>query len=347
MKVYAIHTSETEQRTLPADLQRLISGETLLVARLVHFNNTGRHTPSVSYENSREAWISVFSETGASQALIDMLTTSLELWRSLVQGYEATFARFARANLQVGDRFILHGDQHFLRSPFLYRQALNLGEEVSIILERAIFGQWVLTAASSHSNHTEIVEALVTYRPQIHAIISEPRLWRADGKINEKKAVKLLSDNVSASLDRITGTELETLALYWKGTADTAVARTPGASQKGKAFEDEVERLFLACGFVVETTASSGDYGVDLVLSNAGLRIAVQVKNLAAPVGVGAVQEVSAGALHYRCAHTLVVANNGFTDAARVLASSTGTRLQTLHSLREHLKFEMVRLLAQ
>jgi len=83
-----------------------------------------------------------------------------------------------------------------------------------------------------------------------------------------------------------------------KRTAGTAVAEVPGAGQKGKAFEDEVERLFLACGFAVETTASSSDYGVELILSKAGTRIAVQVKNLAASIGVGAVQELSAGALH-------------------------------------------------
>lgn len=194
MTTYVIYTSETRQRMLPEDLRHLISDEAVLLAHLTHYINSGEHTPRVSFEVQSEAWFSVYSETGASQELIDMMTTTLELWPSLVTGYEATFKRLAQANLQVGDRIIVHGEN---RSPHYSRLRLNavdLDEKISIILEQAFFSHDVIGHffwSGRHARHSQIVEALAQYRPQIHAIISEPRLWRADGKISESTVRRL------------------------------------------------------------------------------------------------------------------------------------------------------------
>jgi len=72
---------------------------------------------------------------------------------------------------------------------------------------------------------------------------------------------------------------------------------------------------------------STGDYGVDLIAKKDGLRIAVQCKRLAKAVGVAAVQQVVAGALHHGCNRTVVVTNQTFTKAARQLASTHQCRL--------------------
>ena len=55
--------------------------------------------------------------------------------------------------------------------------------------------------------------------------------------------------------------------------------------------------------------------------------MAVQCKRQAKAVGVAAVQQVVSGALHHRCNQSVVVTNQGFTKAARQLATTHRCRL--------------------
>jgi restriction system protein len=95
----------------------------------------------------------------------------------------------------------------------------------------------------------------------------------------------------------------------------------------GVQFEQFVAAQLRTRGWTVSHTASTGDYGVDLIAAKDGTRMAVQCKRLAKAVGVAAVQQVVSGAAHHRCHRTVVVTNRGFTKAARQLASTHRCRL--------------------
>ncbi len=95
----------------------------------------------------------------------------------------------------------------------------------------------------------------------------------------------------------------------------------------GTEFEEFVAAQLRIAGYAVTPTASTGDYGVDLIARKGGARMAVQCKRLAKAVGVAAVQQVVSGALHHGCNRTVVVTNQTFTKAARQLAGTHHCRL--------------------
>lgn len=95
----------------------------------------------------------------------------------------------------------------------------------------------------------------------------------------------------------------------------------------GVQFEEFVAAQLRVRGWSVEHTASTGDYGVDLVAQKDGTRMAVQCKRQAKTVGVAAVQQVVSGAAHHRCRRAVVVTNQAFTKAAKQLAATHGCRL--------------------
>jgi restriction system protein len=95
----------------------------------------------------------------------------------------------------------------------------------------------------------------------------------------------------------------------------------------GIEFEEFVAAQLRIAGYSVAPTASTGDYGVDLIARKDGVRMAVQCKRLMKAVGVAAVQQVVAGALQHGCNRTVVVTNQTFTKAARQLASTHQCRL--------------------
>lgn len=92
-------------------------------------------------------------------------------------------------------------------------------------------------------------------------------------------------------------------------------------------FERHCAQLFRSCGWHVVETPASGDHGVDLIVSRNGDSIAVQCKLYSQPVGNSAVQEVVAGRVHYGANAAVVVAANGYTSGAEVLARSNAVRL--------------------
>ena len=88
------------------------------------------------------------------------------------------------------------------------------------------------------------------------------------------------------------------------------------------------ERLARA-GWRAHRTPPSGDQGADIVAERDGLRLVVQCKRLAKPVGNAAVQEAAAALRYWSGDQAVVVSNAGFTPAARRLAAAT--RVLLLH----------------
>lgn len=95
-------------------------------------------------------------------------------------------------------------------------------------------------------------------------------------------------------------------------------------SNDGLAFEKRIGAQLTAAGYDVSFTPATGDQGVDLVAERGAQRLVVQCKDYGGPVGNHAVQQVYAGAAYYGASRAAVLAPNGFTTAARQLASSLG-----------------------
>jgi restriction system protein len=95
----------------------------------------------------------------------------------------------------------------------------------------------------------------------------------------------------------------------------------------GVEFEEFVAAQLRTVGWGVTHTATTGDYGVDLVAEKDGTRMAVQCKRQARAVGVAAVQQVVSGARQHGCNRAVVVTNQAFTKAARQLAATHRCRL--------------------
>lgn len=89
----------------------------------------------------------------------------------------------------------------------------------------------------------------------------------------------------------------------------------------GEEFELFTAAVLKGCGFIIEElTNTTGDYGADIIVSFAQIRIAVQCKRYSHPVGVKAVQEVISAMKHYDCEEAIVITNNYFTNQAEILA---------------------------
>lgn len=105
----------------------------------------------------------------------------------------------------------------------------------------------------------------------------------------------------------------------------------------GWEFEKWLVHFFTERGFGVRRTPYRGDFGADLLLTWNGMRIAVQAKRSARPVGVAAVQQVVAAKAYYDCEAAMVVTNNFFTDQAHILARANGVKLRHREDLAKGL----------
>lgn len=101
----------------------------------------------------------------------------------------------------------------------------------------------------------------------------------------------------------------------------------------GEEFELLIGSVFKKRGYFVEYTQTSGDQGVDLILTSGQERIAVQCKRYSHNVGNNAIQEVFAG-MHFRkCNKAIVITNSFFTPSAIKLAHKLNVELINRNTL--------------
>jgi len=112
---------------------------------------------------------------------------------------------------------------------------------------------------------------------------------------------------------------------YQAGLRQLQIADVDNMS--GVEFEKYVADLFRRQGYMFETTALSGDLGVDLIIIKDGVRTAVQTKRYSKPVNQAAIREAVAGMKHYKCTQAMVVTNNRFTRLAVQLARDNNCEL--------------------
>jgi restriction system protein len=98
-------------------------------------------------------------------------------------------------------------------------------------------------------------------------------------------------------------------------------------SMDGKKFEEFCAERFRKLGYTTDTTPSTGDYGIDLLLKRKGITVAVQTKRYNGTVGVKAVQQAASGKAMYGADTVMVVTNSTYTKAAETLAEANGVVL--------------------
>lgn len=106
-------------------------------------------------------------------------------------------------------------------------------------------------------------------------------------------------------------------------------------SYRDVEFEQFLEEVLNVQGYTVETTAITGDQGVDLVVAKGGDRVAIQVKRYYSSVSNAAIQQAYAGMAHYKCQACAVITNSRFTSSAFELAKSTNCLLIDEDSFRD------------
>ncbi len=74
-------------------------------------------------------------------------------------------------------------------------------------------------------------------------------------------------------------------------------------------------------------TPNSSDYGVDILTIKDQERIGIQCKRYSGKVGVGAIQEITAGIQYYECNKGIVITNSKFTKNAIELAEANNIEL--------------------
>jgi restriction system protein len=124
----------------------------------------------------------------------------------------------------------------------------------------------------------------------------------------------------------LTRTLSDQLAGYERVAAGDLSDRS-GDSMSGADFEAFCAGILSKSGWTTRLTKGSGDQGVDIVAERGGMRLVVQCKRYAGPVGNGAVQEIIAGRAFEKADMAAVVTTSSFTTAAQALAASADVRL--------------------
>lgn len=102
----------------------------------------------------------------------------------------------------------------------------------------------------------------------------------------------------------------------------------------GQEFEWFVAKVLAKIGFQnVQVTKASGDYGVDIIAYDNGVKCAFQCKRYTGTLGLQPIQEVSAGARYYGASIAYVITNSYFSENARNLADRIGVKLWDRNSL--------------
>ena len=94
-------------------------------------------------------------------------------------------------------------------------------------------------------------------------------------------------------------------------------------SNAGITFERIICIILKANGFTdIQTTAASGDFGIDIFATVNGKKYAIQCKCYQSDVSNKAIQEVFTGMAMYKCDYAAVITNRFFTKSAKETANA-------------------------
>ncbi|MBN4074416.1 restriction endonuclease [bacterium AH-315-E09] len=96
---------------------------------------------------------------------------------------------------------------------------------------------------------------------------------------------------------------------------------------KGVEFENFLLAHYRALGYRGKITATSNDYGADLIIRKSDEVVAVQAKRYSSKIGIKAVQEIIGSLRYYNADSGVVITNNYFTKNAIELAKANDVEL--------------------
>ena len=156
--------------------------------------------------------------------------------------------------------------------------------------------------------------------------------------IGKFKRSRLLATPVATAIERYE----KALATYWaeepqrreakrraeqaeKARREVEIARRTKLvehwmSLGGLEFEHEMAALCRRLGYTVQSTPTSGDQGIDLILRKDGRTTIVQCKSYQAPTGPAIVREIFGAMVAFGAANAIVACTGGFTRGAKKFA---------------------------
>jgi len=107
----------------------------------------------------------------------------------------------------------------------------------------------------------------------------------------------------------------------------------------GVQFEVFLSKFFTHCGYYVQKTPLSNDYGADLIMQKSYNRYVVQAKRQKKTVGVKAVQEVTSARIYHKVNEAMVIISGKFSKNAIKLARVSNVELWDGERLKRELNF--------
>jgi restriction system protein len=117
-------------------------------------------------------------------------------------------------------------------------------------------------------------------------------------------------------------------------TRDQPAFQTFSQEMTPVEFETFCAEELRRAGWDARVTMQTRDQGVDVVAEKGRIRVVLQCKLFAQPVGNKSVQEAAAGRAHEQADYGIVVTNNTYTPAAEQLAATNGVLLLHYNDLR-------------
>ena len=104
-------------------------------------------------------------------------------------------------------------------------------------------------------------------------------------------------------------------------------------SLSGTRFEQELGNLYSQLGYEVESTPTSGDEGVDIILRKDGKKTVVQCKAHKTPVGPAIVRELYGSMVAYGAENSILACTGGFTRGVRAFAKGKPIELVSINEI--------------
>ncbi len=117
------------------------------------------------------------------------------------------------------------------------------------------------------------------------------------------------------------------LDMYERDHLQQDLAQKLDEDSSGREFEEFCQKKLIAAGWSVKLTKASGDQGADLIVEKNNIRVCIQCKKSAKPVGNKAVQEAYSAKTFTGTKYAVVVTNSQYTKSAKELAAVNGVIL--------------------
>jgi len=166
----------------------------------------------------------------------------------------------------------------------------------------------------------------------------------------EREKDRFITQHIEPSLDpnelKALQSERSRMNEYIEARVKTVTAGQPAFRKFSddmtpREFENFCAEELREAGWNARVTRQSGDQGVDVVAEKGDMRVVIQCKKHSRPVGNKSVQEVAAARAHEQARYAVVVTNNGYTPAAKQLASTNGILLLHFSELQTYITFSI------